>query len=114
VLLSSAFTSRTHPLLDGNKRLGVVAAFVIFTVNDYRYVGTDNDADFYVSIAAENLALEEIAAHLRTLWLLVRPVSWSRCRWMTIRFELPVMGQCPAASRLPFRHCAPIGSKDGL
>lgn len=61
--------SRTLPLLDGNKRLGVVAAFVIFTVDDYRSVGTDNDADFDVSIAAENLALEEIAAHLRTLWL---------------------------------------------
>jgi death-on-curing protein len=61
--------SRTHPLLDGNKRLGVVAAFVIFTMNDCRYVGTDNDADFSVSIAAEHLTLEEIAAHLRTLWL---------------------------------------------
>lgn len=61
--------SRTHPLLDGNKRLGVVATFVIFTMNDYRYVGTDNDADFYVSIAAEHFVLEDIAAHLRTLWL---------------------------------------------
>jgi prophage maintenance system killer protein len=69
VLLSSASISRTHPLLDGNKRLGVVAAFVIFTVNDYRYVGTDNDADFSVRIAAEHLALEVIAARLRTLWL---------------------------------------------
>lgn len=61
--------SRTHPLVDGNKRLGVVAAFVIFTMNGYRYIGTDNDAEFYVSIAAEHLALEDIAAHLRTLWL---------------------------------------------
>lgn len=61
--------SRTHPLLDGNKRLGVVATFVIFTMNDYRYVGTDNDADFYVRIAAEHLDLDGIAAHLRTLWL---------------------------------------------
>lgn len=61
--------SRTHPLVDGNKRLCVVAAFVIFTMNDHRYVGTDNDADFYVSIAAEHPALDEIAAHLRTIWL---------------------------------------------
>lgn len=69
MLLSSASISRTHPLLDGNKRLGVVAAFVILTVNDYRYVGTDNDADFYVNIAAEHLALDVIAARFRTLWL---------------------------------------------
>lgn len=61
--------SRTHPLLDGNKRLGVVVTFVIFRMNDYRYVGTGNDADFFVSVAAEHLVLEDIAAHLRTLWL---------------------------------------------
>ena len=61
--------SRTHPLLDGNKRLAVAATFVIFTMNNYRYVGSDNEADFYVSIAAEHLALEDIAEHLRTLWL---------------------------------------------
>ena len=66
---------RTHPLLDGNKRLSVVATFVIFTMNGSSYAGQDNDADFYVTIAAEHLSLEAIADHLRELWILAEPSS---------------------------------------
>ena len=65
--------SRTHPLLDGNKRLSVVATFVIFTMNGYSYAGQDKDADFYVAIAAEHLSLEAIADHLRELWIPAEP-----------------------------------------
>jgi prophage maintenance system killer protein len=50
--------SRTHPLLDGNKRLGVVATFVIFTMNDYCYIGTDNDADLADQAHQRNAAEE--------------------------------------------------------
>jgi len=60
--------SRTHPLLDGNKRLAATAAFVIFTMNGYAYTGQDADADLYVAVAAEHLSLSEIAARLRDLW----------------------------------------------
>lgn len=67
--------ARTHPLLDGNKRLSVVATFVIFTMNGYSYAGQDKDTDFYVAIAAEHLSLEAIADHLRELWILAQPSS---------------------------------------
>jgi len=61
--------SRTHPLLDGNKRLAATATFVIFTMNGHVYTGQDADADFYVAIAAEHLSLAEIADRLRELWV---------------------------------------------
>ncbi|MBK4347114.1 type II toxin-antitoxin system death-on-curing family toxin [Lacisediminihabitans changchengi] len=60
--------SRTHPLLDGNKRLAATATFVIFSMNEYVYLGDDADADFYVAVAAEHLSLNEIADRLRELW----------------------------------------------
>jgi death-on-curing protein len=67
--------ARTHPLLDGNKRLSVVATFVIFTMNGCSYAGQDKDADFYVAIAAEQLSLEAIADQLRELWVPAEPSS---------------------------------------
>lgn len=55
--------------VDFGDTIGDMATFVIFTMNSYRYVGSDTDADFSVGIAAEHLAIEEIVEHLRMLWL---------------------------------------------
>lgn len=60
--------SRSHPLLDGNKRLAVVASDMIYLGNDYEYVGGDDDDDLFVHVATGMLSLDEVSARLAALW----------------------------------------------
>ena len=56
---------RNHPLVDGNKRLGWLAALVFLDINGHWIEAPDDDAyDLVIAIACGRPALEEIATAL--------------------------------------------------
>lgn len=56
---------RNHPLVDGNKRLGWLAAVVFYGLNDVRLDAPDDPAyDLVIEIASGHLEVAEIAAAL--------------------------------------------------
>ena len=59
---------RSHPLVDGNKRLGWLAAVVFLDING-RQVELDDDAafDLVMAAASGHLEVDEIAAALETV-----------------------------------------------
>ena len=57
---------KNHPLVDGNKRLGLTAVFVFLLVNGYLFWMPRAEAvAFAVDIAEGSLGVEEIARRLR-------------------------------------------------
>src|SRR5664279_3587557 len=61
---------RSHPLLDGNKRLAVVLTWVFLLNNGFRLEHTEDEAyDFTIAAASGELTLQEIrewlSSHLR-------------------------------------------------
>jgi death-on-curing protein len=62
---------KSHPLVDGNKRLGWLATAVLLELNDVEVTGADNDVvyELVMSIAAGEQSIEEIAGRLRMLAL---------------------------------------------
>ena len=58
-----------HPLVDGNKRLGWLAAAVFLELNDASVSAAANDAvyDFVMSVASSDIGVEDIAAALRAM-----------------------------------------------
>ena len=69
VLLESIV--RNHPLADGNKRLGWLAAVVFYGLNDHELDASDDPAyDLVIAVAAGHLPYADVAAALRP-W--VRP-----------------------------------------
>lgn len=64
VLLESIV--RNHALVDGNKRLGWLAAVVFYGLNDVALDAPDNDAyELVMAVARSELRVEDIAAALR-------------------------------------------------
>ena len=59
---------KNHPLVDGNKRLGWLAAAVFLELNGVRVTTAPNDAvyDTVMKVAAGQLGVGEIAQALRT------------------------------------------------
>lgn len=66
-LLQSLVSS--HPLVDGNKRLGWLATAVFLELNDHSVAGASNDAvyDLVMHVAGGSPTVEEIAVALREL-----------------------------------------------
>lgn len=63
VLLESI--TRNHPLVDGNKRLGWLAVFVFYGVNEYDLAAPDDAAyDLVIAVATGRTSPEESAALL--------------------------------------------------
>ena len=64
VLLESV--TRNHPLVDGNKRLGWMATFVFYGLNDMHLDATDDDAayDLVIGVATGTIAYQAAAAQL--------------------------------------------------
>jgi death-on-curing protein len=60
---------KSHPLVDGNKRLGWLATAVFLDLNGFDMSSADNDAvfEFVMSVAANDLHVHEIAERLRPL-----------------------------------------------
>lgn len=53
---------RSHPLVDGNKRLGWLAAVVFLHINGHRVEANDDEAfDLVMSVAAGDLDVDDIA-----------------------------------------------------
>ena len=66
VLLESVV--RNHALVDGNKRLGWLAAVVFYGLNDVALDAPDDPAyDLVVAVASGQLAADEVA-HLLAAW----------------------------------------------
>ena len=64
VLLESLV--RNHPLVDGNKRLGWVAAVVFLRLNGLRLVAPEDPAyDLVIAVAEGRMTYQESARHLR-------------------------------------------------
>jgi death-on-curing protein len=62
---------QNHPFIDGNKRVGAVAADVFLTLNDHQLVvGEDEFADFVLSVArgetSKSAAAEFLRAHAKS------------------------------------------------
>lgn len=59
----------SHPLVDGNKRLGWLATAVFLELNDHSVAGASNDAvyDLVMHVAGGSPTVEEIAVALREL-----------------------------------------------
>lgn len=58
---------RNHPLVDGNKRVGITAAGLFLRRNDQRLTATNAELEQFTRQAARSeLAIEEIAAWLRS------------------------------------------------
>lgn len=71
VLLESVV--RNHPLIDGNKRLGWMAAFVFYGLNGFDLDAPEDDAyDLVIAVSTGTLAYAEAAGRLAQ-W--VRPVE---------------------------------------
>lgn len=60
--------SRTHPLIDGNKRLAFLVMMMLYTGNGYRYVSSGSKADLFVWVADSKPPISEIAHSLSDLW----------------------------------------------
>lgn len=60
--------SRTHPLIDGNKRLAYVVTVMVYSANGHVSTATASQADLYVEIARGIHSVAEIAARLRATW----------------------------------------------
>lgn len=60
---------KNHALIDGNKRLGLVAVRLFYGLNEYEFRGTDDEKfSLVMDIAAGHLGgVEEIAARLESL-----------------------------------------------
>jgi death on curing protein len=63
---------QNHPFIDGNKRVGAVAADVFLTLNDLRLIfGQDEFADFVLSVAcgetSKSAAAEFLRSHINTV-----------------------------------------------
>jgi death-on-curing protein len=60
---------KSHPLVDGNKRLGWLATAVFLEINDasVMHVSNDDVYDFVVAVAAGHDTLEAIAESLKAL-----------------------------------------------
>lgn len=60
---------KSHPLVDGNKRLGWLATAVFLEVNGVAITTASNEAvySFVMEVAAARLSVEAIAARLRNL-----------------------------------------------
>ena len=60
---------KNHPLVDGNKRLGWLAAAVFLELNGIRATGAPNDAvyDTVMEVASGQLGVDDIAEALRTI-----------------------------------------------
>ncbi|WP_419914742.1 type II toxin-antitoxin system death-on-curing family toxin [Candidatus Poriferisodalis sp.] len=58
-----------HPLVDGNKRLGWLAAAVLLEVNDASVTVASNDAvyDLVMTVASSDIGVDDIAAALRAM-----------------------------------------------
>ena len=58
-----------HPLVDGNKRLGWLAAAVFLELNDASVSAASNDAvyDLVMSVASSDIGVDDIAAALRAM-----------------------------------------------
>lgn len=58
-----------HPLVDGNKRLGWLAAAVFLEMNDTSVSAAANDAvyDLVVTVASTDLTVDDIATALRAM-----------------------------------------------
>lgn len=74
VLLESIV--RNHPLIDGNKRLGWMAVFVFYGLNDVDLDAPENDAyDLVIATATGAIAYADVGARLSG-W--VRPAEAGR------------------------------------
>ena len=74
VLLRSLI--KNHPLIDGNKRIGMTATFVFLLINHKLLIAANEEmVEFALRIAAESpdLHWKEIAAWLRQRWIPLRP-----------------------------------------
>ena len=57
---------KNHPFVDGNKRTGILTAFVFLSVNGYfPRVSNDELVEISINIATDILSLEELATLLR-------------------------------------------------
>ncbi len=58
-----------HPLVDGNKRLGWLAAAVFLEVNDASVTVASNDAvyDLVMTVASSDIGVDDIATALRAM-----------------------------------------------
>jgi death-on-curing protein len=72
-LLHSLVTS--HPLVDGNKRIGLAAALLLYALNDVRLEATDNELfELVMAVASGELRdVGEIATSLREWERPLRP-----------------------------------------
>jgi len=60
--------AKSHPLVDGNKRLAWLSTLVFLDLNDHRTALDDNAAfDLVWAVAGEHLTVEEIAARLQVV-----------------------------------------------
>ncbi|HPU03889.1 MAG TPA: type II toxin-antitoxin system death-on-curing family toxin [Rhodoglobus sp.] len=67
VLLESL--TRNHALIDGNKRLGWLATYVFYALNDIRLDAPDDAAyDLVVAVSTGSLGYNESAARLEGWW----------------------------------------------
>lgn len=63
VLLESLV--RNHPLIDGNKRLGWMAVYVFYGLNDVALDAPEDDAyDLVIATATGSVSYQEVAARL--------------------------------------------------
>ncbi|HIZ38177.1 MAG TPA: type II toxin-antitoxin system death-on-curing family toxin [Candidatus Ruania gallistercoris] len=63
VLLESI--TRNHPLIDGNKRLGWMAVFVFYGLNDYDLAAPEDAAyDLVIAVATGRMTPQECATRL--------------------------------------------------
>jgi death-on-curing protein len=60
--------SRTHPLVDGNKRLAYLVTVMVYSANGYVSAATESQADLYVEIARGDHSVAEIAERMRATW----------------------------------------------
>jgi death on curing protein len=57
---------KNHPFIDGNKRVGAVAAIVFLTLNGYEFDAPEEDfADMVLAVARGELDKAEVAAAIR-------------------------------------------------
>ncbi|MGA7981294.1 MAG: type II toxin-antitoxin system death-on-curing family toxin [Chromatiaceae bacterium] len=56
---------RNHPFLDGNKRVGAVAALIFLTLNGYDFDAPEDDfADMVLAVARGEMSKAEVAGFL--------------------------------------------------
>lgn len=73
---------KNHPFVDGNKRTAFAGTIMLLKTNGVRLAVVDNDAiSFMVSVANENLGVDEIATWLKAHCYNTRRAKQKQRNW---------------------------------